>query len=194
VADNGVVRCTTELTGHIFGQGFGVITDIENGPDGSLYVVSGTQRAIYRIAPAPGAVPDLDADGVDDTCDCDAADPGAFAPPVAVPRLRLAQTPATHLSWASQAATAGAGTLYTIATGSLAALHADPGFASSCTLGAGLAETALVDPLADPAAGDGRWYLVRAGTGCASGTFGDGTGEPDPRDILDAGPFPACQR
>ena len=35
----------------IFGTGFGCITDLEVGPDGSLYVVSLTHGAIYRITP-----------------------------------------------------------------------------------------------------------------------------------------------
>ena len=34
-----------------FGTGFGCITDLEVGPDGSLYVVSLTDGAIYRITP-----------------------------------------------------------------------------------------------------------------------------------------------
>jgi glucose/arabinose dehydrogenase len=38
----------------IFGQGFGIITDIEVGPDGYLYVVSflqGVQGKIFKIVP-----------------------------------------------------------------------------------------------------------------------------------------------
>ncbi|HEX2013756.1 MAG TPA: hypothetical protein VLA68_00880, partial [Nitrososphaera sp.] len=35
-----------------FGKGFGGITDIETGPDGYLYVLSFTEGAIFRIAPA----------------------------------------------------------------------------------------------------------------------------------------------
>ncbi|MGQ0637817.1 MAG: PQQ-dependent sugar dehydrogenase [Nitrososphaerota archaeon] len=35
----------------VFGTGFGCITDLEVGPDGSLYVVSLTHDAIYRITP-----------------------------------------------------------------------------------------------------------------------------------------------
>jgi glucose/arabinose dehydrogenase len=34
----------------LMGQGFGVATDIQTGPDGGLYVVSNTDGAIYRIS------------------------------------------------------------------------------------------------------------------------------------------------
>jgi hypothetical protein len=36
---------------HIFGHGFGTITDLQVGPDGYLYVLSYTSGAIYRIVP-----------------------------------------------------------------------------------------------------------------------------------------------
>ena len=36
-----------------FGQGFGVVTGIEAGPDGALYVLSLSGHAIYRLAPVP---------------------------------------------------------------------------------------------------------------------------------------------
>jgi hypothetical protein len=39
----------------VFGENFGVITDLKVGPDGYLYVVSGSrgtdQGAVYRIVP-----------------------------------------------------------------------------------------------------------------------------------------------
>lgn len=39
----------------IFGKGFGIITDLEVGPDGYLYVVSGFRKtdegSVYRIIP-----------------------------------------------------------------------------------------------------------------------------------------------
>jgi len=35
----------------LFGTGFGCITDLEFGPDGSLYVVSITDGVIYKITP-----------------------------------------------------------------------------------------------------------------------------------------------
>lgn len=41
----------------IFAQGFGIITDIEEGPDGYVYVVSGIREdnaKVYRISPTHG--------------------------------------------------------------------------------------------------------------------------------------------
>ena len=56
VADN-LFRATkfdgTESETLIVGQGFGTTTDIEQGPDGNLYVVSITDNAIYRISRKP---------------------------------------------------------------------------------------------------------------------------------------------
>ena len=40
-----------ELAGTVFGRGFGVITDIESGPDGFLYLLSHTNGTIYRVVP-----------------------------------------------------------------------------------------------------------------------------------------------
>jgi len=45
----------TDLKDAIFAQGFGIITDIEEGPDGYMYVVSGIREdnaKVYRISPA----------------------------------------------------------------------------------------------------------------------------------------------
>jgi aldose sugar dehydrogenase len=40
-----------ELGKVIFGKNFGVISDIEVGPDGYLYIVSLTKGQIYRLIP-----------------------------------------------------------------------------------------------------------------------------------------------
>jgi glucose/arabinose dehydrogenase len=45
----------TDLEDAIFAQGFGIITDIEEGPDGYMYIVSGIREdnaKVYRISPA----------------------------------------------------------------------------------------------------------------------------------------------
>lgn len=56
VADN-LFRTTkfdgTESESMLIGTGFGITPDIEQGPDGNLYVVSNTDNAIYRISRAP---------------------------------------------------------------------------------------------------------------------------------------------
>jgi glucose/arabinose dehydrogenase len=49
VADNLTKHDITESESLLFGTGFGVVTDIHTGPNGSLYVVSISSGAIYEI-------------------------------------------------------------------------------------------------------------------------------------------------
>jgi len=44
-----VANSDSELQSTIFGEGFGVPTDLEIGPDGMLYVTSLRDGAVYRI-------------------------------------------------------------------------------------------------------------------------------------------------
>jgi glucose/arabinose dehydrogenase len=53
VADNSAKFEATESETLLIGQGFGTTTDIEQGPDGNLYVVSVTDNAIYKISRRP---------------------------------------------------------------------------------------------------------------------------------------------
>jgi glucose/arabinose dehydrogenase len=53
VADNLTKFEGTESESLLIGKGFGTTPDIEQGPDGSLYVVSVTDGAIYRISLKP---------------------------------------------------------------------------------------------------------------------------------------------
>ncbi len=192
VADNGGLTCTGEMDEIRYGSGFGVVTDLENGPDGRLYVVSLTRGALYRIGPRAGAVPDGDRDGVADACDCAPADGAAFALPSEVPRLRVGGGSPTTLGWDGQTGVAGGGTTSTVVSGDLAALRGDRGFASACTLADGLASPQLAESRPDPPVGSGYYHLVRAVNDCGTGTFGDGSGSPDPRDALDLATLPTC--
>ncbi len=61
VADSSVIKGTAsideeELSAVTFGSGFGVITDIETGPDGLLYILSHDKGIIYEISPGIGLV------------------------------------------------------------------------------------------------------------------------------------------
>ena len=49
VADNLAKHDITESESLLIGRNFGVVTDIQTGPDGDLYVVSLTRGAVYRI-------------------------------------------------------------------------------------------------------------------------------------------------
>ena len=173
VADNSAGICSAEMSEILFGAGFGVITDLENGPDGKLYVVSLSKGTVYRIGPKPGAFPDSDGDGAGDACDCAPSDAGAFGAPVEVPRLRVAGAAPTTIGWDSQAAAAGTATAYTTVTGDLVSLRTDHGFPSACTLAQGSAATSLTEARPDPPAGSGYYYLVRAENTCGNGTFGE---------------------
>jgi glucose/arabinose dehydrogenase len=192
VADNAGATCSGEMSEILFGGGFGVITDIKNGPDGDLYLVSLSQGRVYRVVPNAGAFTDSDGDGVDDACDCGPAIPFVFAPPVEVSGLRLAWPypgstgVVTGLGWDPQNSITGSDTRATIASGDLGALHYDSGFSRACALGSNLLYPPFTDTRPEPIRGYGYYYLVREGNECGPGTYGDGTGTPDPRDALDA--------
>jgi glucose/arabinose dehydrogenase len=193
VADNDAMVCSGEMSEILFGSGFGTITDLENGPDGRMYIVSLFEGMVLRLSPRPVAFPDQDGDGVDDACDCAPTDGTAFTTPAEVPWVRLSEVAgAASLGWDPQAATAGQGTTYTVVTGDVGALGRDGGFASACTLSQGIPAPPFVDPRADPPVGSGRYFLLRAENACGAGTFGDGTGLPDPRDALDLALPPPC--
>jgi glucose/arabinose dehydrogenase len=49
VADNLEANDLTESESLVFGSGFGIVTDIETGPNGNLFVVSLSQGAVYEI-------------------------------------------------------------------------------------------------------------------------------------------------
>jgi glucose/arabinose dehydrogenase len=55
VVDNLTFLDTTEAESLLVGQNFGVVTDLETGPDGNLYAVSLSHGAVYEISRAPGA-------------------------------------------------------------------------------------------------------------------------------------------
>lgn len=192
VADNPVDICTDEAAEILFGQGFGQIVEMENAPDGTIYVVNLGFGRIYRIVPRAGAFPDADADGVDDACDCGATDPFAYAAPGAIPRQRILGVPPHTNFWDDRTGAFGPGTTTTIVSGLAADLRTQGGYAGACDLAVGVAGTSFVDPRPDPAPGQAYYYLMAPRNSCGNGTFGDGTPVPDPRDALDAGSRPPC--
>lgn len=192
VMDNATNRCLDEVGEIAFGQSFGSVTDLENGPDGMIYVVSITTGRIFRIAPRPGFFPDADGDGADDACDCAAGDAGAYAAPGEIPRQRLLGAAPHTVFWDSRTGAFGPGTTTTIVSGLAGGLRASGGYAGACDLAVGVAGTSFVDPRAAPPVGEAYYYLVRAQNSCGQGTFGDGTPVPDPRDELDTGTRPSC--
>ena len=49
VADNPTFHDLTESETLLIGRGFGIVTDIETGPNGNLFVVSLSNGALYEI-------------------------------------------------------------------------------------------------------------------------------------------------
>jgi len=49
VADNAAKNDITESESLLVGRDFGIVTDIETGPDGNLYVVSTTKGSVYEV-------------------------------------------------------------------------------------------------------------------------------------------------
>ncbi|HEX5045402.1 MAG TPA: PQQ-dependent sugar dehydrogenase [Candidatus Polarisedimenticolaceae bacterium] len=186
VADNApdAARCMQELSEPAFGSGFGVVTDVKSGPDGLLYVVSLTAGAVYRIAPALPAALDADQDGVDDACDCTATSADAWSTTAEVPRLRLSGGAPTRVGWDSQAASAGPGTRYTVATGLVSSLRAGDPIGGACRVGSDLAAPTVEDGRPGPAPGEVFFYLVRPGNACGLGSYG--------RPAFDAASLPPC--
>lgn len=121
--------------------------------------------------------------------DRDLSNPGVFGAPPEVRELQVARAAggSVELSWESLDPVAGADTVYDVLRGTLSELRADEGFARAECLAASLANTLFADPQPGPAADDGFWYLVRGRNTCGDGTYGGGSGSPDPRDALDAG-------
>jgi uncharacterized repeat protein (TIGR01451 family) len=89
------------------------------------------------------------------------------------------------LSWDSLATQAGPTTVYDVITGFLSALHAGDAFSSLACLDEDVPTAGVIQSQDLPPAGDGYWYLVRAENPCGDGSWGHGTGVPDPRDELD---------
>ncbi|HKQ61057.1 MAG TPA: PQQ-dependent sugar dehydrogenase [Candidatus Polarisedimenticolaceae bacterium] len=191
VADNDGDSCNTELSEVIFGEAWAV-TDMDNAPDGSLYLLQlSFDPTIRRLSPIPGSFPDADNDLVANACDCATADASAFAPPREVPRIRPSGRSPLTLGWNPQRATAGSGTAFSVASGRLSDLRAS-GFGAACRLGADGTAPERIDNRADPASGDGYYYLVRAANSCGTASYGNGSGAVDPRDTLDAALLPLC--
>jgi hypothetical protein len=121
--------------------------------------------------------------------DCDPADAGSFSVPPPALDLAWAVNPssgALELRWQSLAPVSGSGARYDVATGTLGALHASGGFASSQCAVAGAIAPGGPDPVSDPPPGAGSYYLVRGRNTCGSGTYGEPDALPGPRQALDA--------
>ncbi len=116
---------------------------------------------------------DRDFDGHLNGEDCSPGDAAApYLAPVEVDGLTVTSATPTHLAWSDEPPGTGPGLVYDLAGGGLAALHVSgPGPSTSC-LSSGLASPSYDDTRANPAAGDGYFYLTRGRNSCAAGPFG----------------------
>ncbi len=129
-------------------------------------------------AGGPAAAPDPDGDGVRGACDCAPLDAGLLAVPPEVAHLRWSGAgeagpagQAGELAWDSVAQAAGSATVYDVVAGPLAAVADLAGGGTDACLAHDLATTHVADSAAPPAAGTGRFYLVRARNACGAGAW-----------------------
>ena len=107
-----------------------------------------------------------------DSCSGGVCQPGPTAPaPGEVTGVAVSETPGTTVAWAD----AGGGVVYDVASQTLSDLHAN-GTSTAACLANDVAATSAPDARPDPPAGEGYYYLVRAQSACASGTYGFASG------------------
>ena len=111
---------------------------------------------------------DGDGDGVRNDLDCAPGNPAAFSIPAEVAGLTFGSR--TLLSWRSQAARSGPGTVYDVLRGPLAALPVGPGTDEVCAADSSAAT--FLSTVSDPVPGAGFYYLVRGSTVCGVGRYG----------------------
>lgn len=112
--------------------------------------------------------PDDDNDGAADLVDCAPHNASVWNAPSEVAPLRLTKSPGVTLDWTVQ----DPGTSYDIVDGSVLALQADHDFSRASCRAQALSTSPWVDSLVGPAAGDARYYLVRAKSVCGTGPWG----------------------
>ncbi len=135
---------------------------------------------------------DFDRDQSSAAVDCNDSDPTAQATPTLLGNLSIGEiSGGVRLSWDSQAATAGSGTVYDLVKGSVGDLRGTGTYAAVACLTGGETGASFDDLSPDPPSGTADYYLGRARNSCGSAGYGDASVNPDPRDDLDsAGPCP----
>ena len=112
---------------------------------------------------------EMDNDGVANGSDCAPQDPTAFGAPTEVTGETVSGKTPTNISWTTQ--NIGSGTRYDLATGSIADAHANNYGPGTC-----LQNNAVSPPYGDtranPAAGQGYYYMVRSQNACGTSTYG----------------------
>jgi hypothetical protein len=181
-------RMNAESPQGVQDNSFFIINGTGSTLDGAGFVAwSGRRNDLFRDAMINAFDlddPDRDRFGAGD--DCDSTDPGVWATPTIVGGLMLntAAVP-THVSWISQDPSAGDATSYDLVRGQLSALRMSGTFEAASCLAGGLEDTPFIDGSGDPPVDDAYYFLVRARNACGTGSYGDSTLTPDPRNGLD---------
>jgi hypothetical protein len=113
---------------------------------------------------------DDDDDGALDTEDCAALDPAAWSTPLEVDGVQVGGGVASVVSWSVH----GTDLVYDVVAGSLSELRADRGLARAACEVDDSPEALWTDDQPQPAAGEGRYYLVREANSCGEGGWGAG--------------------
>ena len=133
---------------------------------------------------------DSDGDSFLDFADCNPSDNSAYAVPGVVQNVTISPIAASTnvaVSWQSQAASAGSGTVYDLVSGLLSSLTSTGGYGSAICLANNVTGTSTppyTDTRSGPPAGDSFYYLIRAHNSCGVASFG-ATGPMDPKAALD---------
>jgi len=141
---------------------------------------------VFTVLPAA----DGDSDGVPNALDCAPADATLKHAATEAQNLDAIDLGgSTSISWDSQDALNGTGTVYDVVTGLIGDLRMTATYAAAVCAVNNDADTPFVDLNPAPAGGAVRYWLVRAANGCnvGPGTYGNSSVMPDPRDALDAG-------
>ncbi|MBZ5640484.1 MAG: hypothetical protein LAO51_17225, partial [Acidobacteriia bacterium] len=122
--------------------------------------------------------------------DCNDTDPGVHGAPIEVVDLMVdvGGTTGTHLTWASQSVSAGAGTVYDLVTGLVSEIDEDSGFQRASCLTSNWPTGEYDDARSAPPTESIAiyYYLVRAKNSCGVSSYGDSNMIPGPREALDA--------
>jgi hypothetical protein len=113
-----------------------------------------------------------DGDARGDACDCRPSNPAVFAAPVEVTGVLLRDRNPTRIDWDSQSATAGSGTTYDVAIGSVSSLRTPAAFKPGTCLAGNMPGPPCMEALSLPDPGTVRYAMVRAQNLCGSGTYG----------------------
>jgi hypothetical protein len=138
----------------------------------ALALTPGQELTYTAVAPGTGLRVglDRDGDGAANASDCAPDDASAFAIPSELRPLSVRREAwgAATLSWPPVMPGAGPGTRVDVASGRLAELRTDRGFARAACAAPQVPDAPWTDSRPD----SGLWYLARGRNACGSGTWG----------------------